>query len=234
MSAITSRSVPPGALSFASPPAASRSAPGKRTGTGILLLPKRGAEISISPISYQHDDTARFFPRDSDRGGHRGPAGWAGKDALLAREALGHRERLLGRHHAMLVGHSFVPDRRTERGRHVLPPFDAVHRVIGLHRDDANTLRTKRSRDADDRPRGPDPGDEVGHASAGLLPDLRPGPELVRQWIRRVRVLIDVAIAVRVRGGAPLRLADRSIGSFERIGEHELGAERARDPLALE
>src|SRR4029077_8995541 len=152
MSAITSRSVPPGAVSFVSPPAASRSAPGSRTVTAMNSLPKRGAEISISPISYQHDDTARFFPGDRDRCGHSGAARWSGEDAFLTRETLRPRERLLGPHHKMRIRDPFVPDRRTKRRRHVLPAFDAVHRVVRLHRNDANTFRTKRARHADDRP----------------------------------------------------------------------------------
>src|SRR5467141_3330501 len=130
MSAITSRSFSPLALSFVSPPAASRRAPGRRTVTGMISLPKRGAEISISPIGYQHDDTARFFPRDRDRGGDRGAAGRSRKDAFLARETLRHRERLLGPHDPMDVRDAFVPDRGAKRGRHVLPTFDAVHRVV--------------------------------------------------------------------------------------------------------
>src|SRR6266571_5532315 len=111
MSAITSRSVPPAAVSFVSPPAASRSAPGRRTVTAMTSLPKRGAEISISPISYQHDDTSGFFPRDRYRRGHGRTAGWSGEDAFLAREALRHRERFLRGHHEMQIGDSFVPDR---------------------------------------------------------------------------------------------------------------------------
>src|SRR5438093_2980690 len=98
MSAITSRTVSPLALSFVLPPAASRRAPGSRTVTGTISLPKRGAEISISPIGYQHDDTARFFPRDRDRGSDRGTAGRSGEDAFLSRETLRHRERLLRSH----------------------------------------------------------------------------------------------------------------------------------------
>src|SRR4029077_4527383 len=188
MSAITSRSVPPSAVSFVSPPAASRSAPGSRTVTAMNSLPKWGAEISISPISYQHDDTARFFPRDRDRCSHGRTTGWSGEDAFLTRETLCHRERLLRSHHHMRIGDAFVPDRRTKRSRHVLPPFDAVHRVVRLHRHDADALRTKRARDADDGPRRSDAGHEVGHTSAGLLPDLGGGAELVRQRVREIRV----------------------------------------------
>src|SRR5213593_1893979 len=179
MSAITSRSVPPDALSFVSPPAASRSAPGRRTVTGMISLPKRGAEISVSPISYQHDDTTRFFPRDRHRGSHRRAAGWTGEDAFLARETLRHRERVLCRHDEVHVGDAFVPDRRTKRGRHVLPAFDAVHRIVRLHGDDAHAFRTERPRHADDGPGGTDARHEVGHASTGLLPDLGRGTELV-------------------------------------------------------
>src|SRR6267378_6852061 len=141
MSAITSRSFSPVALSFVSPPAASRRAPGRRTVTGMILLPKRGAEISISPIGYQHDDTARLFPRDRERRGHRGAAGWSGEDAFLSREALRHGERLLRPHDPVHVGDAFVPDRRPERGRHVLPAVDAMQRGVRLHRDDAHTFR---------------------------------------------------------------------------------------------
>src|SRR5713101_8184770 len=229
-----SRRVSPDALSLVFPPAASRSAPGRRTVTDMSSLPKRGAEISVSPISYQHDDTAGFFPCHSYRCCDRGTAGRSGEDAFLSREALRHRERLLRRHHAVLVRDALVPDRRPECRRHVLPPFDAVHRLIGLHRHDANTFGSKRPRDADDRPGRADAGDEMRDAPTGLLPNLRRGPELVRQRVRRVRVLIDVDISVRFRGGAPLRFADRAVRALERIGEDELRAKRARDPLALE
>src|ERR1700694_3823766 len=152
MSAMTSRSVAPFALSLVSPPAASRAAQGRRTVTAMISLPKRGAEISLSPIRNQHDDTACFFPRDSDRGGDRSTTRWSGEDAFLPRETLGHRQRLLRRNDAMDVGDALVPDRRTKCSRHVLPAFDAVHRVVGLHRDDPNAFWPKRTRDADDRP----------------------------------------------------------------------------------
>src|SRR5436309_6599816 len=128
MSAITSRRVSPLALRFVSPPAALRRAPGSRTVTGTISLPKRGAEISISPIGYQHDDTARFFPRDRDRRGDRGAAGWSGENAFFSRKTLRHCERFLRNHDPMHVGDAFVPDRRTKSGRDVLPPIDAVHR----------------------------------------------------------------------------------------------------------
>src|SRR5213593_3059050 len=107
---MTSRSVPPEAVSFVSPPVASRSAPGRRTVTGMVSLPKRGAEVSLSPIGYQHDDTTRFFPRDRHGSAHRRAPGWPGEDAFLSREALCHRDRLLRRHNAMYVGDAFVPD----------------------------------------------------------------------------------------------------------------------------
>ena len=74
----------------------------------------------------------------------------------------------------------------------------------------------------------------MGRAAAALFPDLGSGPKLVGKRIRRVRVLIDVHVAVRVGCGAPLRLADRAVCAFERIGEDELGTECARDALALE
>src|SRR4029077_11447480 len=172
MSAITSRSVPPSAVSFVSPPAASRSAPGSRTVTAMNSLPKWGAEISVSPISYQHDDTARFFPRDRDRRGHGRCTSSFGADALLTRETLCHRERLLRSHHHMRIRDAFVPDRRTKRSWHVLPAFDAVHRVVRLHRHDPDALRTSPSQNADDVPGLSDAGHKVGHTSAGLLPDL--------------------------------------------------------------
>ena len=52
--------------------------------------------------------------------------------------------------------------------------------------------------------------------------------------VRRIGVLVDVHVAVPVGGGQPLRLADGTVGPLEWIGEHELGAERADDPLALD
>src|SRR6267378_2756188 len=234
MSAITSRTVRPEAVSRVSPPAASRSAPGKRTVTGMISLPKRGAEISISPIGYQHDDTARFFPRDRERRRHRSAAGWSGEDAFLSREALGHGERLLRPHYPVHVGDAFVPDRRTERGRHVLPAVDAMQRGVRLHRDDAHTFRTKPPRDADDGPARTDAGNEVRRPPTALLPDLGRGTELVRQRVRRVRVLIDVDVAVRIRGGSSLRFPDRAIRSLEGIGEDELCTKGTGDALPLE
>src|SRR2546426_304437 len=163
MSAMTSRRVAPVAVSLVSPPVTSRRAPGKRTVTGMTSLPERGAEVALSPISDQHDDTAGFFPRDRD----------------------GCRDR----------------------------------RAAG---------------DADDRPGRTDPCDEVGHASCRLLPDLGARPELMSQGVGWIGVLVDVHIAVPVGGRHSLRLADGTVGPLERIGEHELGAERADDSLALD
>src|SRR2546425_631865 len=150
MSAITSRSVAPDAVSLVSPPVTSRRAPGKRTVTGMTSLPDRGTEISLSPIS------------------------------------------------------------------------------------DPHALRPERRGDADDRPGRSDSCDEVRYPTSCLLPGLRASPELMSERVRRVGVLVDVHIALPLGGGHALRLADRAVGPLERIGEHELGTERADDAFALE
>src|SRR2546428_2295962 len=134
----------------------------------------------------------------------------------------------------MIVGGAFVPDRGTDRGRHVLPAFDAVQRVVRLHGHDAHALRPERRGDADDRPGRSDPRDEVRHPTSRLLPDLWARPELMSERVRRIGVLVDVHIALPLGGGHTLRLADRAVGPLERIGEHELGAERADDAFALD
>src|SRR5438445_4626249 len=134
----------------------------------------------------------------------------------------------------MHVGDAFVPDRRTKCGRHVLPAFDAEHRIVRWNGDESDALRTKCARYADDGPGCADAGHEVGHASTGLLPDLGRGAELVGERVRRVRVLINIDIAVRVGRGTSLRFADRAIRALEWIGEDELRAKGARDALALE
>src|SRR5438445_3827403 len=133
MSAITARSVAPDAVSLVSPPVTSRSAPGKRTVTGITSLPERGAEVALSPISDQHDDTAGFFPRDRDGCRDRRAARDAAEDPLVAREPLRHRDRLVGRHDSLLVRGAFVPDRGPDRSPPVLPALNAVQRVVGVH-----------------------------------------------------------------------------------------------------
>src|SRR3954470_23423516 len=105
MSVMTSASVRPFAWTFVSPPVASRSAPGSRTVTAMRSLPKGGAEVTLSPISYQHDDTARCFPRDHHRRGHGGATRWAREDPLLFRQPAGHGDRLIGRHRHVHIGH---------------------------------------------------------------------------------------------------------------------------------
>src|SRR3954471_1929992 len=71
------------------------------------------------------------------------------------------------------------------------------------------------------------------HRATGLRPDLRPGRELVRERVRRVRVLVDVRES-RVALREPLRLADRAVGTLERIAVAELRAECSCDALSLE
>ena len=51
--------------------------------------------------------------------------------------------------------------------------------------------------------------------------------------VRRVRVLIEVGVP-RVGCREPARLADRAVGPSERIGQHDLRAERADDAFAFE
>src|SRR2546425_2284480 len=114
ISAMTSRSVAPEAMSLVCPPVASRRAPGRRTVTGMPSLPERGAEISVPSIRDQHDDTPGFFPRDGDGRRDRGAARDAAEQPLLARKPLGHRDRFVGAHHAVSVGDFLVPDRRPD------------------------------------------------------------------------------------------------------------------------
>src|SRR6266852_4444173 len=144
MSAITSPSVLPLASSLVFPPVVSRSAPGRRTVTDTTAsLPKGRTEVALSPISDQHDDTARLFPCDvrsaRDGSATRRPA----EDALVTREAFRHRYRLVGADRAVHVGDALVPDRRSDGARHVLPALDAVERVVRLHGDDPHATRTQ-------------------------------------------------------------------------------------------
>src|SRR5438105_14381899 len=134
MSAMTSPTVFPEAVSLVSPPVASRNAPGRRTVTATVLLPKGSAQITLSPISDQHDDMAGLFPRDRQPRGDRRTAGDAAEDALLAGEPSRHRDRVVRAHDAMLVGDRGVPDRRAGRRGHVLPAFDPVQRPVRLAR----------------------------------------------------------------------------------------------------
>ena len=133
----------------------------------------------------------------------------------------------------MVVGRALVPDRGSHRARHVLPSFDAMEGIVRLHRDDAHTFGPQRGRDADDRAGGSNASDEVRDAAARLIPDLRTGPQLVRERIGGIRVLIEIDVAIGLAPRAPLRLADRTVCPFERIGEHERSAKCADDLLAL-
>src|SRR2546426_8706894 len=112
---MTSRSVPPDAVSLVWPPVTSRSEPGSRTVTGMASLPKRGAKVSLASVGDQHDDTPDLFPRDRYGCGHRGAPGDAAQDVFLAREQPGHRDRLIGVHHDVRVDHQLAPARRSER-----------------------------------------------------------------------------------------------------------------------
>src|SRR3989442_2942190 len=133
MSAMTSRSVAPLAMSLVWPPVASRSAPGRRTVTGTGSLPQGGAEVALAPISDQHDDTPGFFPRDRAGRGDRGTARHAAEDPLFLREPPRHRDRFVRPHDALAVRDRLVPDRRADRGPGVLPAPHAVQRGIRLH-----------------------------------------------------------------------------------------------------
>ena len=62
-------------------------------------------------------------------------------------------------------------------------------------------------------------------APARLLVDLRARRLEVRAPVRRIGVLVRVEVELRPRGAERrARLADRAVGTFERIGENELGA----------
>ena len=49
---------------------------------------------------------------------------------------------------------------------------------------------------------------------------------VVRAPVGVVVVLIRVEVALRIAGEQPPGLADRAVGAFHRIGQHELGAVR--------
>ena len=70
-------------------------------------------------------------------------------------------------------------------------------------------------------------------SAAGLLDDLRRGRVVVRAPVAVVVVLVRVEIAIGILRVQPPRLADRAVGAFERIGQDQLGAERAQNQLAL-
>ena len=59
------------------------------------------------------------------------------------------------------------------------------------------------------------------------------GRVVVRAPVAVVVVLVGIEVAVGLVGVQPPRLANRAVGAFERVGQHELGAERAQDQLPL-
>src|SRR5438093_3165780 len=148
---MTSPSVRPFASTFPAPPTLSRRAPGRRTVTAIGSRPEWRGEIALSPIR-QHADDDALFPRgdaQSDRQG--GAARGTAEDALLAGEPAHELVRLVGRRGRVLVGRGLVPDRGTDRARHVLQPVEPVEGRVRLHGDDPHAARTQVAPGADDR-----------------------------------------------------------------------------------
>ena len=59
------------------------------------------------------------------------------------------------------------------------------------------------------------------------------GRVVMRAPVRVVAVLIRIKVALRIRRDHPAHFADRAVGALERTGQHELGAERAKNQLPL-
>ena len=89
------------------------------------------------------------------------------------------------------------------------------------------------ARDADERPRGPEPGDEVGEPSVGIGPDLRPRRLEMCPPVRGIGVLVRIEVLRRVLPGRETGRPYGAVGSLERIRQDELGAAGAQDRLAL-
>ena len=136
----------------------------------------------------------------------------------------------------ILVGERRIVDARHDRRLHVLQPLEAVKRRIGLKRDqlDRRVERPQPAAGADERAARAEAGDEVRQPAARLLDDLR------RRSCRSARAssrrcCTDPDRSTDPGSAAYSRRASRIAPSVPSsgLGQHELGAERAQDQLAL-
>ena len=73
----------------------------------------------------------------------------------------------------------------------------------------------------------------MSDAALSLTNDLRSGGLKVRLPVGGVVVLVGVEIGLRMRGVKLSNLAESPVGALARIGQHQLGAQRPEDELAL-
>jgi hypothetical protein len=138
---------------------------------------------------------------------------------------------LLGRDRQNLVWHGRIVDRRDETGRKVLQPFETVERLVRLDRDAADRpgVLFEASRGSHHRPGGAESRHEVGDLAADGLEDFAPGAVIVRERVRRVRVLVRVKVLVRLLRHDRTDLPDCAVRALHRIREDDLGSEGTRD-----
>src|SRR6185295_4752276 len=112
---------------------------------------------------------------------------------------------------------------------------EAVERRVGLKRNqlDPRAELPQTAAGSDKGAAGTEPGDEMREASARLLDDFRGGGVVVCLPVGVVVVLVRIEIPLRIVRIQLARCADCAVGALERIGEHELGAERAKNQLPL-
>ena len=192
-----------------------------------LFLPERFGQVPGPAVGKdRHDDAPADSLCDIAAGGEYRAARNADQPPLFRCQPPHHLVRILGTDPQVVVRDARIVDAGDDGRLHVLEPLDAVERGVGLHRDQADTrhLGAQAPGDARERPARPEPRDEVRDPAAGLGEDLRAGRVVVRPPVGIVVVLIRIEIAVGLGLIQPARLADRAVGSFHRVRQHQLGA----------
>ena len=117
----------------------------------------------------------------------------------------------------------------------MLQTLEAVQRRVGLkgNQFDRRIEPPQPAAGADKRAARPEARDKMRQPTARLLDDLRPGRVVVRAPVRVVVVLVRIEIPLRLCRMQPTGFADRAVRSFERIGQHQLGAEGTQYELAF-
>ena len=110
----------------------------------------------------------------------------------------------------ILVGKRRIVNRRHDRRFHVLQPFEAMERTLGLEGDqfDGRVELTQRPPGPHERAARAEAGDEMRQPAAGLVDDFRRGGVEVRAPVGFVAVLIRIEILLGVLGDGLPHFAD--------------------------
>src|SRR5260370_18141094 len=117
----------------------------------------------------------------------------------------------------------------------MLRTCQAVKGSVGLqaHAADSGIEFFEPARRSHEGAAGTEARDKMGDATGGLLPDFVGRSAIVGLPVCGIAVLVGVEIFFRISRDDFVHLANRAVGAFIAWSDHEFGAQRCEDALAL-